>query len=140
MAALARVLLWVESVVWSLLGALLIVGGLVVLGGGTGVPGVVNVGEPGFGRGIGAWAAGLGIAVLGMGVWGLWLGSALWRRLRSGRIGALVFCVVWITFGVVWITVATTPIPGAVTMIVNGVILVGFVMGRRVRSGSGLRP
>jgi hypothetical protein len=140
MASLARVLLWVESVVWSLLGALLIVGGLVVLGGGTGVPGVVNVDEPGFGRGIGAWAAGLGVAVLAMGVWGLWIGSALRRHQRSGRISALVFCVLWITFGVVWITVATTPIPGAVTTIVNGVILVGFVMARRAQSGSGLRP
>jgi hypothetical protein len=140
MASLARVLLWGESVVWSLLGALLIVGGLVVLGGGTGVPGVVNVDEPGFGRGIGAWAAGLGVAVLATGVWGLWLGSAQRRHQRSGRIDALVFCVVWITFGVVWITVATTPIPGAVTIIVNGVTLVGLVMGRRARAGSGLRP
>jgi hypothetical protein len=140
MASLGRVLLGVESVVWSLLGALLIVGGLVVLGGGTGVPGVVNVDERGFGRGIGAWAAGLGIAVLAMGVWGLRLGSAQRRHQRSGRLGALVFCVVWITFGVVWIAVATTPIPGAVTIIVNGVILAELVMGRRARAGSGLIP
>jgi|BarGraIncu00222A_1022003.scaffolds.fasta_scaffold27928_3 hypothetical protein len=139
MAWVARVLLWVESVVWSLLGALLIVGGLVVLGGGTGVPGVVNVDEPGFGRGIGAWAAGLGVAVLAMGVWGLWIGTSLRRHQRSGRIGALAFCALWIAFGVVWITVATTPIPGAVTTIVNGVILVGFVTARGAQSGSGLR-
>jgi hypothetical protein len=61
--------------------------------------------------------------------------SVVWSLL-----GALVFCVGWITFGVVWITVATTPIPGAVTVVVNCVILVGLVMGRRAQAGSGVRP
>lgn len=125
MGQLARVLLWAESVVWAILGVLLIAGGLVVLGGGAGLPGVVNVDEPGFGHGIGLWAVAIGIGVLLMSGWGLWTGVALWRNRRAARVSALVYCAVWTMLGAVWIVAATTPIPGAVTVIVNVLILVG---------------
>jgi hypothetical protein len=137
MAQLARILLWIESAVWAVLGVLLIAGGFIVLGGGTGVPGVINVGEPGFGPGIGAWAVGVGVVGVVIGGAGMWIGLALHRRARIARAAALSFCGVWIVLGVVWIAVATTPIPGLVTLVVNGVIVLGFVLPPRPLTTTG---
>ena len=122
---MARGLLWAESAAWTILGALLVAGGLVVLSGGTGLPGVVNVDESGFGHGIGLWAVAVGIGLLVMGGWGIWSSVTLRRSDRAARVSALAYCGVWAVLGAVWIVVATTPIPGAVTVIVNLLILVG---------------
>ncbi|MFI5285720.1 MAG: hypothetical protein ACHQ4F_05325 [Candidatus Dormibacteria bacterium] len=127
MRQLARVLLWIEGSAWVLLGALLIAGSLIVLHGGTGLPGVVNVDEPGFGSVIAGWAVGAGTAMLGAGVWGIWTARAVHRGAGAARINALSFCCLWIILGFVWIIVATTPIPGAVTIIINALILSGFI-------------
>lgn len=127
MRQLARALLWIESSAWVLLGALLIAGGLIVLRGGTGIPGVVNVDEPGFGSVIAGWAVGAGAAMLGAGAWGIWTARAVRRRAGVARSNALAFCCLWIILGLVWIVVATTPIPGAVTIVVNALILSGFI-------------
>jgi hypothetical protein len=137
MGQLARVLLWAESVVSAILGVLLVAGGLVVLGGGAGLPGVINVDEPGFGHGIGLWAVAIGIGVLVMSGWGIWTGVGLRRNRRAARVSAFVYCAVWILIGAVWIVAATTPIPGAVTAIVNVLILVGFLAWSRASAPSG---
>ncbi|MFZ0128647.1 MAG: hypothetical protein WB808_12145 [Candidatus Dormiibacterota bacterium] len=128
MRQLARVLLWIESAAWVLLGALLIAGGLIVLRGGTGLPGVVNVDEPGFGSVVAGWAVGAGAAMVGAGSWGIWTARAVHRGAAAARTNALVFCCLWIVLGLVWIVVATTPIPGAVTIVVNALILSGFIL------------
>jgi hypothetical protein len=127
MRQVARVLLWIESSAWVLLGALLIAGGLIVLRGGTGLPGVINVDEPGFGNVIASCAVGAGAAMLGAGVWGIWTSRAVRRGAAAARTNALAFCCLWIILGLVWIVVATTPIPGAVTIIINALILSGFI-------------
>jgi len=137
MGRLARALLWAESAAWTILGALLVAGGLVVLSGGTGLPGVVNVDESGFGHGIGVWAVAVGIGVLVMAGWGIWSSVALRRSDRAARVSALVYCAVWIVLGAVWIVVATTPIPGAVTVIVNVLILIGCLRWSRAPAASG---
>lgn len=136
MERLARALLWAESVTWTVLGVLLVAGGLVVLSGGTGLPGVVNVDDPGFGHGIGLWSVAVGTGVVLMGGWGIWSSVALRRSERAARVSALVYCAVWTLLGAVWIVVATTPIPGAVTVIANLVILVGCVAWRRAPAAS----
>jgi hypothetical protein len=127
MRQLARVLLWIESSAWVLLGALLIAGGLVVLRGGTGLPGFISVEEPGFGSVVAGWAVGAGGAIVGAGFWGIWTARAVHRGAAAARTNALAFCCLWIILGLVWIVVATTPIPGAVTIVVNALILSGFI-------------
>lgn len=121
----ARLLFWIQSSGWMLLGALLVVGGLIVLSGGSGLPGIVNdpVGDPP----IGGWAVGSGIVITVIANWGIWAGWSMRRPTRGAYISALFFCGVWIVLGVVWVTLATTPIPGMVVIAVNAVILVGLV-------------
>lgn len=121
----ARLLFWIHSAGWTLLGALLVVGGLIALSGGSGLPGIVNdpVGDPP----IGGWAVGSGLVITVIAGWGIWTGWSM-RRLTTGAyISALLFCGVWIVLGVVWVSIATTPIPGMVVITVNAVILVGLV-------------
>jgi hypothetical protein len=121
----ARLLFWIQSSVWMLLGVLLVVGGLNVLTGGNGLPGIVNdpVGDPP----IGGWAVGSGIVITVIASWGIWTGWSMRRPTRAAYISALVFCGVWTVLGMVWVTIATTPIPGGVVMAMNAVILVGLV-------------
>lgn len=120
----ASVFVRIESVAWMLLGTLLIVGGLIVLDGGSGLPGIVNdpVGDPP----IGAWAVGVGIAIAVMASWGMWTGWSMRRRSRGSYVSALLFCAVWILLGLVWISIATSLIPGVVTILVNVGILVAL--------------
>jgi hypothetical protein len=121
----ARLLFWIQSAGWMLLGALLVVGGLIVLSGGSGLPGIVN--DPAGDPPIGGWAFGSGIVITVIASWGIWTGWSM-RRLTGGAyISALLFCGVWIVLGVVWVTIATTPIPGIVVTAVNVVILVGLI-------------
>ena|ERR1039457_1307557 len=121
----ARLVLWIQSAAWMLLGGLLVVGGLIVLSGGSGLPGIVNdpVGDPP----IGGWAIGSGIVITVIASWGIWTGWSMRRLTRGAHISALLFCGVWIVLGVVWVSIATTPIPGMVVITVNAVILVGLV-------------
>jgi hypothetical protein len=130
----ARVLFWIQSAAWMLLGTLLVVGGLIVLRGGSGLPGIVNdsVGDPP----IGGWAVGSGIVITAIACWGIWTGWSMRRLTRGAHISALLFCGVWIVLGVLWMTIATTPIPGMVVIAVNAVILVGLIAGPRSRAGS----
>jgi len=122
----ARLLLRIESAVWLVLGTLLIVGGLIVLNGGGGVPGLVHSDEPGFALGIGRLTVGLGGLVAVLASWGIWTGWAM-RRLTTGVfISAVLYCAVWIVVGLVWVSIATTPIPGMITLIVNAAILLGL--------------
>jgi hypothetical protein len=123
----ARLLLWMESLGWLLLGTLLIVGGVIVLSGGIGIPGIVHIDDPGFAPNIGTLTLGLGMVISVMASWGIWTGWSMRRLTRGAYISALLFCGVWIVLGLVWVTVATTPIPGAVTITLNGVILVALV-------------
>jgi hypothetical protein len=123
----ARLLLWIESLGWLLLGTLLIVGGVIVLSGGIGIPGIVHIDDPGFAPGIGTLTLGAGMVIAAMAGWGLWTGWSMRQPTRGAYISALLFCAVWIVIGLVWVTVATTPIPGAITITLNGVILVALV-------------
>jgi hypothetical protein len=123
--AIARLLLSIESAWWLLLGTLLVVGGSIVLSGGTGLPGIVNdpVGDPQ----IGGWAIGVGIVIAAIAGWGLWTGWSMRRLTRSVAISVLLFCVIWIAVGLLLVRIATTPIPGIVTVAVNAVVFIGLV-------------
>ncbi len=123
--AIARLLLGIESVWWLLLGTLLVVGGLIVLRGGSGLPGIVN--DPPGDPPIGGWVVGVGIVIAMMGGWGLWTVGSRWLLTRTMFISALLFCVVWIAIGVLFVRIATTPIPGTVTVTVNAVIFIALV-------------
>ena len=123
---IARFLLRIESVGWLFLGTLLIVGGLIVLRGGSGLPGVVHNDDPGFAPGIGRLTISLGLVIAAIAGWGIWTGWWLRRLTKGAYISALLFCAVWIVLGLVWVTIATTAIPGMVTVTVNAVILVGL--------------
>jgi len=123
---IARILLGVENAAWLLLGTLLIVGGVIVLSGGIGIPGIVHIDDPGFAPGIGQLTLGAGAVIAVMAAWGLWTGWSMRRLTRGAYISALLFCAVWIVLGLVWVSIATTPIPGAVTITLNAVILVGL--------------
>lgn len=131
--AIARLLLSIESASWLLLGTLLVVGGLIVLSGGSGLPGIVNdpAGEPP----IGGWAVGLGIVIAMIGGWGLWTAWSMRRLTRTVSISALVFCVVWIAIGALWVRIATTPTPGIVTVTLNAAIFIGLVAPLSSRAG-----
>ena len=96
--AIARLLLGIESAWWLLLGTLLVVGGLIVLRGGSGLPGIVN--DPPGDPPIGGWVVGVGIVIATMGGWGLWTVGSRWLLTRTMFISALLFCVVWIAIGV----------------------------------------
>lgn len=123
--AIARLLLGIESAWWLLLGTLLVVGGLIVLRGGSGLPGIVN--DPPGDPPIGGWVVGVGIVIATMGGWGLWTVGSRWLLTRTMFISALLFCVVWIAIGVLFVRIATTPIPGIVTVTVNAVIFIALV-------------
>lgn len=120
----ARFLLRIEGAAWMLLGTLLIVGGLIVLSGGSGLPGIVNdpVGDPP----VGGWVVGAGTVIAVIASWGMWPGWSMRRLTRGSYISALVFCGLWIVLGLLWLSIATSPIPGVVTITVNAVILVGL--------------
>jgi hypothetical protein len=122
---IARLLLSIESAGWMLLGTLLVVGGLIVLGGGSGLPGIVN--DPAGDPPIGGWVVGVGIVIAVIAGWGLWTGWSMRRRTTGVYLSALVFCGVWIVLGQLLVTIATTPIPGIVTVTLNAAILVGLV-------------
>lgn len=123
--AIARLLLGIESAWWLLLGTLLVVGGLIVLRGGSGLPGIVN--DPPGDPPIGGWVVGVGIVIATMGGWGLWTVGSRWLLTRTTFISALLFCVVWIAIEVLFVRIATTPIPGIVTVTVNAVIFIALV-------------
>ncbi len=123
--AIARLLLGIESAWWLLLGTLLVVGGLIVLRGGSGLPGIVN--DPPGDPPIGGWVVEVGIVIATMGGWGLWTVGSRWLLTRTMFISALLFCVVWIAIGVLFVRIATTPIPGIVTVTVNAVIFIALV-------------
>jgi hypothetical protein len=122
----ARLLLGIENAAWLLLGTLLIVGGVIVLSGGIGIPGIVHIDDPGFAPGIGQLTLGAGAVIAVMAGWGIWTGWSMRRLTRGAYISALLFCAVWIVLGLVWISIATTPIPGAVTITLNALILGGL--------------
>jgi hypothetical protein len=121
----ARLLLRIESAVWMILGTLLIVGGLIVLSGGSGLPGIVN--DPTGDPPIGGWVVGLGVLVAVIASWGIWTAWSMRHLTRGALVSALLFCGAWIVLGLIWITIATTVIPGMITITLNGVILVGLV-------------
>lgn len=123
----ARLLLWIESLTWLLLGTLLLVGGVIVLSGGIGIPGIVHIDDPGFAPGIGRLTLGAGMVVAVMASWGIFTGWSMQRLTKRTYGSALLFCGVWIVLGFVWISIATTPIPGTATIALNTVILVGLV-------------
>ncbi len=119
----ARVLLWIESVAWMLIGILLVMGGLIVLSGGSGLAGVVSdpVGDPR----IGGWVVGTGIVIGVIAIWGVGTVWAMRRQTRAPYTSALLFSGVWIVLGIFWIVIGSTPIPGVLTIAVNLVILFG---------------
>jgi hypothetical protein len=123
--AIARLLLSIESAWWLVVSTLLIVGGLIVLSGGSGLPGIVN--DPAGDPPIGGWAVGVGIVAALTAGWGLWTGWSMRRLTRGISISALVYCVVWIVVGLLLVRIATTPIPGIVAVTVNAVIFVGLL-------------
>jgi hypothetical protein len=123
----ARFLLRIESAGWLLLGTLAIVGGLILLRGGSGLPGIVHSSDPGFGPPIGRLTIGVGVGTTVIASWGLWTGWSMRRLTRGAYVSALLFCGVWIVLGVLWLSIATTPIPGTVTIMLNAVILFGLV-------------
>ncbi len=115
-----------------LLGVLLVVGGLVVLSGGTGLPGIVN--DPAGDPPIGGWVVGAGLLIALIACWGVWTARAM-RRLTGGAyISALLFCGLWVVLGVVWVRIASTPLPGMVDIVVNAVILGGLVASSASRA------
>jgi hypothetical protein len=120
----ARILLRIESAVWMILGTLLIVGGLIVLSGGSGLPVIVNA--PTDDPPIGGWGLGVGVLVAVIASWGIWTGWSMRHLTRGTFISALLFCGAWIVFGLIWISIATSLIPGMITITLNGVILVGL--------------
>jgi uncharacterized membrane protein len=124
----ARVLLRIESAVWLVFGTLLIIGGVIVLGGGSGVPGIVNNDDPGFAPSIGRLALGLGVVMAVTGCWGVWTDRSMRWPARGNYLSALLFCAVWIIVGLVWVVIATTPIPGLVAITLNAVILVSLAV------------
>lgn len=107
------------------LGALLVVGGLIVLAGGSGIPGVVN--DPAGDPPLGGWIVGTGLLVAVIASWGLWTAWSMRRSTRGARISALIYCGTWMVLGVIWLRIATTPIPGIVVIVVNAAILAGLV-------------
>jgi hypothetical protein len=92
-----------------LVGTLLVVGGLVVLSGGSGLPGIVNdpVGDPP----IGEWVVGAGTVIALIASWGMWTGWSMRRLTRGPYISALLFCGVWIILGLLRASIATSPVP-----------------------------
>jgi len=118
--AIALVLLSIESAGWMLLGTLLVVGGVIVLCGGSGLPGIVN--DP-----IGGWVVGVGIVIAMIGGWGLLTGWSMRQPSRSISISVLLFCGAWIAVGVLLVRIATTPIPGIVTITVNAVVFIALL-------------
>jgi hypothetical protein len=115
-----------------LLGTLLVVGGLIVLSGGPGLPGIVN--DPAGDPPIGGWAVGAGLLIAVIACWGVWTGWSMRRLTRGAYISAFFFCGLWVVVGVVWVRNATTPLPGLVDIIVNAVILGGLVASSSSRA------
>jgi hypothetical protein len=107
------------------LGALLVVGGLIVLAGGSGLPGVVN--DPAGDPPLGGWVVGAGLLIAVIASWGFWTSWSMRKLTRGARISTLIFCGTWMVLGVIWIRIATTPLPGMVVIAVNAAILVGLV-------------
>lgn len=128
----SRALLLTESLVWMLLGPLLIVGGAIVLRGASGLPRLVNdpVGDPP----IGGWVVAVGIVIAGIASWGASTGWSMRRRTRGAYVSALLFVGVWIVLGLVWIVIASSPLPGLITATVSSVILVGLAAPSSFRS------
>ena len=128
----ARLLLRIESAGWMFLGALLTVGGLIVLSGGSGLPGIVDdpVGDPP----LGGWVVAAGMVIAVIASWGLWTGWSMRRLSRGAYVSALLFCGVWIVLGLLWVRIASTAIPGTVTIALNAVILVGLAAPPRSRT------
>jgi hypothetical protein len=120
----ARILLRIESAVWMILGTLLIIGGLIVLRGGSGLPGIVN--DPTGDPPIGGWVVGVGVLVAVMASWGIWTGWSMRHLTRGAFISALLYCGALIVLGLIWISIATSLIPGMITVTLNGVILIGL--------------
>lgn len=116
---------WTQSAGWMLVGALLVIGGLIVLSGGSGLPGIVN--DPAGDPPLGGWIVGSGLLVAVVASWGIWTGLSMRRLTRRSYICALIFCGIWIVLGAVWVRIATTPIPGIVVIVMNAFILVGLV-------------
>jgi hypothetical protein len=107
------------------LGARLVVGGLIVLAGGSGLPGVVN--DPAGDPPLGGWVVGAGLLIAVIASWGFWTSWSMRKLTRGARISTLIFCGTWMVLGVIWIRIATTPLPGMVVIAVNAAILVGLV-------------
>ncbi len=115
-----------------LLGTLLVVGGLIVLSGGTGLPGIVN--DPAGDPPISGWVVGAGLLIVVIACWGVWTAWSMRRLTRRGYISALLFCGLWVVLGVVWVRIASTPLPGLVVTVVNAVILGGLVASSASRA------
>lgn len=108
-----------------ILGTLLIIGGSIVLSGGSGLPLIVN--DPTGDPPIGWWVIGVGVGVAVIASWGIWTGWSMRHLTRGAFVSALLLCGSWIVLGLIWITVATSVIPGMITITLNGIILVGLV-------------
>ena len=107
-----------------LIGILLVMGGLIVLSGGSGLAGVVE--RPGWrssnrrmGRRHGHRDRGDRDLGRRDGV------GAMRRQTRAPYTSASLFSGVWIVLGIFWIVIGSTPIPGVLTIAVNLVILLG---------------
>jgi hypothetical protein len=134
----ARILLRIESAVGIVLGMLLIVGGLIVLSGGSGLPGIVN--DPTGDPPIGGWVVGVGVLVAVVAIWGTWTGWSMRHLTRGAFISALLFCGALIVLGLIWISIATSLIPGTITITLNGVILVGLAGPASSRAAFRIAP
>ncbi|MHB8395510.1 MAG: hypothetical protein ACYDC5_13685 [Candidatus Dormibacteria bacterium] len=125
--------LLVYSAAWLALGVVLVVGGLNLLNGGTGLLGLVSSDEPGFAPAISSLPIGLGVLVLLTATWGLWAARAMRRLSKGGYISALLLSAGGFVVGVAWATIATTPIPGVITCLANGSLLLGLAVPAAVR-------
>ncbi len=115
------------------IGALLVIGGVIVLAGGNGLPGFVN--DPAGDPPLGGVVVGVGMLVTVIATWGLWTAWSMRRPTKGARISELIYCGTWTILGVIWIRIATTAIPGFVVIAVNAAILVGLLVPSPSRAG-----
>jgi hypothetical protein len=135
----ARVLLITEGAIWLLLGAIVVIVGIVVMAQGDSTSFTINgqVLSSGEAAGVGIAIAAFGAVLVGLAITGIWSGSAL-RRLTGGpRVTGLVLASLGLIVGIITAvggsqsyvdasngtTFQSTPIPGLILIVLNVAII-----------------